>query len=193
MHQSLHKTQTAWFAQTCKCHLGRLWGPAVGGLDQEGGWLLGRRGGSSEGSFSKIAYLVIQVGSGWLPPDPSEGQVSICRGKLVVASERKKSLLLFSDVTCLLERNENFIYDEGLGPSFCNVVCTSNQNAIICIFRTAKACGFGEDCLGSTTMTYTQTATEFLTNNQAIQLGRMLLLVPPAESRVTSEIEFTET
>ncbi|URE27252.1 hypothetical protein MUK42_13086 [Musa troglodytarum] len=33
-----------------------------------------------------------------MAPRPSEGQVSICRGKLVVALERKKSLLLFSDV-----------------------------------------------------------------------------------------------
>ncbi|URE14693.1 Acetyltransferase (GNAT) family [Musa troglodytarum] len=102
---------------------------------------LGAEAVPSKVPFSEDRVSCIQVGSGWLPPDPSEGQVSICRGKLVVALERKKSLLLFSDV----------------------------------------AYGFGDDCLGSTIMTYTQIATEFLINNQAIQpAGRMLLLVPPA-------------
>ncbi|URE34466.1 hypothetical protein MUK42_37469 [Musa troglodytarum] len=89
-------SRTAWFAQTCKCH---LWTPL--GSKRLEGWTKRVVGSWAprrflQGSFSKIADLAYK--SGRDGSHPSEGQVSICRGKLVVALERKKSLLLFSDV-----------------------------------------------------------------------------------------------
>ncbi|XP_018681976.2 GCN5-related N-acetyltransferase 3, chloroplastic isoform X2 [Musa acuminata AAA Group] len=51
----------------------------------------------------------------------------------------------------------------GRGIYDISALCSENESLFF------KACGFGEDCLGSTTMMYTRTATGFLTNNQAIQ------------------------
>ncbi|XP_058110788.1 GCN5-related N-acetyltransferase 3, chloroplastic isoform X1 [Magnolia sinica] len=43
-----------------------------------------------------------------------------------------------------------------------------------------EACGFGEDALGSTTMMYTRSASNYAEGNPSVRrVGRMLLLVPP--------------
>ncbi|URE38813.1 GMC oxidoreductase [Musa troglodytarum] len=66
--------------------------------------------------FPKIAYPAYKSGRDGSPPDPSEGQVSICRGKLVVALERKKSLLLFSDVCSMGSVRVQQLHGDAISP-----------------------------------------------------------------------------
>lgn len=42
-----------------------------------------------------------------------------------------------------------------------------------------RACGFGDDMLGSTTMMYTRSTSGYSKEEQMISAGRRLLLVPP--------------
>ncbi|URE32366.1 hypothetical protein MUK42_18806, partial [Musa troglodytarum] len=77
--------------------VGRLWGPAVGGLDQEGGWLLGAEAVPPR-FLPRSRDLVIQVGSdGSHPPRSrlllveaymiSQPCVQKMRGRLYVKSK----------------------------------------------------------------------------------------------------------
>nr|CAD1817449.1 unnamed protein product [Ananas comosus var. bracteatus] len=55
-----------------------------------------------------------------------------------------------------------------------SALCTEKERLFF------KACGFGEDSLGSTTMMYTRTAPKFSQDNMTVRpAGRLLLLVPP--------------
>ncbi|URE37163.1 hypothetical protein MUK42_11298 [Musa troglodytarum] len=61
--------------RTCKCHPRTpLGSEAVGGLDQEGGWLLGRRGGSSEGSLFRRSHISAYSRVGMAPPTPPKAR-----------------------------------------------------------------------------------------------------------------------
>ncbi|XP_008788100.2 uncharacterized protein LOC103705960 isoform X1 [Phoenix dactylifera] len=56
-----------------------------------------------------------------------------------------------------------------------SALCTEKERLFF------KACGFGEDSLGSTTMMYTRSASSYLQGNLMVRpAGRMLLLVPPS-------------
>ncbi|KAI3458408.1 hypothetical protein Pfo_015071 [Paulownia fortunei] len=52
-------------------------------------------------------------------------------------------------------------------------LCTGNERLFF------RACGFGDDMLGSTTMMYTRSASSYSKDEQMISAGRKLLLVPP--------------
>ncbi|KAK6135589.1 hypothetical protein DH2020_030697 [Rehmannia glutinosa] len=51
-------------------------------------------------------------------------------------------------------------------------LCTENERLFF------RACGFGDDILGSTTMMYTRSAASYSKNGQMVSAGRKLLLVP---------------
>ncbi|KAG1365604.1 putative acetyltransferase NSI [Cocos nucifera] len=56
-----------------------------------------------------------------------------------------------------------------------SALCTEKERLFF------KACGFGEDSLGSTTMMYTRSALTYLQGNLMVRpAGRLLLLVPPS-------------
>lgn len=52
-------------------------------------------------------------------------------------------------------------------------LCTDKERPFL------RACGFGEDMLGSTTMMYARSVSGYSMNDQMISAGRKLLLVPP--------------
>lgn len=53
-------------------------------------------------------------------------------------------------------------------------LCSANERPFF------KACGFGDDIMGSTTMMYTRTLSTHIEGDQMVRYaGRKLLLVPP--------------